>query len=233
MIYPNPTKAVSFRPAAPRHSQVSQVIISNVGTSAPDLLPIFRSRFQADLLARVYLAAGQEFSISDLATGLGHPVSTTQREVDRLVAAALLRERRIGRTRLVRANTEASTYRPLAQLLAVSFGAPAIIAEEFADIPGIHELVVFGSWAARYRGEPGPQPRDVDLLVIGSPPRGDVYDSAERAEQRIELSVNPVIRSVSAWESGTDGLIQQIKGSPTFQIDRHQKVGDNSAVDSG
>jgi predicted nucleotidyltransferase len=30
------------------------------------------------------------------------------------------------------------------------------------------ELAVFGSWAARYRGERGPVPGDVDLLVVGT-----------------------------------------------------------------
>ncbi|GII61921.1 ArsR family transcriptional regulator [Sphaerisporangium krabiense] len=184
-------------------------------------------------MARLYLAADREFSISEFAAALAHPVSTTQREADRLVGAGLLRERRIGRTRLLQANTEAASYRPLTQLLAVSFGAPAIIGEQFAGIAGIRELVIFGSWAARYHGEPGPQPRDVDLLVIGCPSRGDVYDSAERAEQRIGLSVDPVIRSVSAWESGQDGLVRQIKGSRMFEITHSPRGDDSSAVDPG
>ncbi|MEO3809898.1 hypothetical protein ABGB17_12935 [Sphaerisporangium sp. B11E5] len=188
-----------------------------MGTTAPDLLPIFRSRFQADLLTRMYLS-DREFSITELATLLGHPVSTAQREVDRLVVAGLVRERRVGRTRLVRANTDTVVYRPLAQLLTASFGPPAIIAEEFKPVAGIHELKIFGSWAARYHGHPGPQPADIDLLVIGSPQRGDVYDAAERAEQRLGLSVNTVIRTVSAWQSSADGLIQQIKGSPVLDV---------------
>lgn len=181
-------------------------------------MPIFRSRLQARLLARLFLAVDQEFTITDLAELLGSPLPTVQREVHRLVRAGLLRERKIGRARLVRANTETAASQPLAQLLAVTFGPPTIISEEFATVPGIDRLVIFGSWAARHHGRPGPQPNDVDLLVVGSPARGDVYDAAERAEQRLGISVNVVLRSVSAWESGDEGLLREIANGPTVIV---------------
>ncbi|GAA1504116.1 ArsR family transcriptional regulator [Sphaerisporangium rubeum] len=203
-----------------------------MGTSAPDLLPIFRSRFQADLLTRVYLSPEREFSITELSALLDHPISTTQREVDRLVVAGLVTEHRVGRTRLIRANTGTAVYRPLAQLLAASFGPPAIIADEFAAVKDIHALKIFGSWAARYHGHPGPQPVDIDLLVIGSPLRGDVYDAAERAEHRLGLSVNAVIRTVMSWQSSADGLIQQIKGSPVLDVATPPGPEAQSALDS-
>ncbi|MER5648433.1 winged helix-turn-helix domain-containing protein [Streptosporangium sp. NPDC002524] len=196
---------------------------------APELMPIFRSRLQARLLARLFLAADEESTITDLAEVLGSPLPTVQREVHRLVRAGLLRERKIGRARLVRANTETAASRPLAQLLAVTFGPPAIISEEFASVPEIERLVIFGSWAARYHGRPGPQPNDVDLLVVGSPSRGDVYDAAERAERRLGISVNPVLRSVSAWESGGEGLLREIANGPTVVVEVEREPG--SAVD--
>ncbi|MEU8202348.1 helix-turn-helix domain-containing protein [Streptosporangium sp. NPDC049046] len=187
--------------------------------SAPELMPIFRSPLQARLLTRLFLAVDEEFTITDLADFLGSPLPTVQREVHRLVRAGLLRERRIGRARLVRANADAAASRPLTQLLAVTFGPPAILAEEFASVAGIERLVIFGSWAARYHGHSGPQPNDVDLLVIGSPSRGDVYDAAERAERRLGISVNPVLRSVSAWESGDEGLLREIANGPTVTVE--------------
>jgi hypothetical protein len=41
-----------------------------------------------------------------------------------------------------------------------------VIAEEFA-IPGVKQVVIFGSWAARYAGRAGPPPHDIDVLVVG------------------------------------------------------------------
>ena len=49
--------------------------------------------------------------------------------------------------------------------------------------------------AARYRGEQGRAPNDLDVLVIGSPDRDAVDDAAERAERVIGLPVQATVRS--------------------------------------
>ncbi len=52
---------------------------------------------------------------------------------------------------------------------------------------GVQEAFVFGSWAARYMGEPGAAPRDIDVVVIGDAPLATVrratspFDEASRA----------------------------------------------------
>lgn len=195
-----------------------RVIVNYMREAAPDLLPIFRSELQARLLTDLFLAAGEEFTITELARRLGAPLATVQREAIRLVKAGLLAERRVGRARLIRANTTTAVAGPLTRLLEVGFGPPTVIAEEFADVSGIHKLLIFGSWAARHAGEPGPQPNDIDLLVIGSPSRGEVYDAAERAERRLGISVNTVLRSVSAWEGNGDGLLREIKSGHVVTV---------------
>jgi predicted nucleotidyltransferase len=68
----------------------------------------------------------------------------------------------------------------------MTFGPRNIIAEEVADIPGAERIIIFGSWAARYTGHPGP-PNDIDVLVIGHTNRTDVFDAAD---ERIG-AVNP------------------------------------------
>jgi hypothetical protein len=65
----------------------------------------------------------------------------------------------------------------------MTFGPHDIIAEEFANIPGAERIIIFGSWAARYTGHPGPPPNDIDVLVIGHTNRSDVFDAADRAQQ--------------------------------------------------
>lgn len=54
---------------------------------------------------------------------------------------------------------------------------------------------MFGSWAERYEGIPGPLPEDIDVLVIGGPEREAVYDAANRAREIIGLEVDVLIRS--------------------------------------
>jgi hypothetical protein len=73
-------------------------------TGSPPLLPIFRSRQQAELLALLLGDPDVEIGSTDLASKLDIPYPSAHREVERAEAAGLLVTRRIGRTRLVRAN---------------------------------------------------------------------------------------------------------------------------------
>lgn len=172
----------------------------------------------------LYLHPGAEFGVSDLAGRLGVPLSTLHREVARLDEAALVTSRRLGRNRLIRANTDHPAADALTRLLEVTFGPRAVIAEEFV-IPGARQVVVFGSWAARYAGEPGPPPRDIDVLVVGAVDRADVYDAADRAASRLGIEVNPVVRSAKQWADPEDALVRQIKASAhTVVLDAREKV---------
>ncbi|MGQ0624018.1 MAG: ArsR family transcriptional regulator [Sporichthyaceae bacterium] len=182
-------------------------------SEGPALLPVFRSQHQAELLMWLLLHPDAEFGVTDLAQRLDVPLSTLHREVVRLDEAGLLASRSLGRNRLVRANTAHPAAAALRALLEVTFGPKAVIAEEFA-IPGAKEVVIFGSWAARYAGEVGPPPNDIDVLVVGKVDRADLYEAADRAQTRLGLEVNPVVRSGKQWLDGTDTLVAQIKASP-------------------
>jgi predicted nucleotidyltransferase len=85
-------------------------------------------------------------------------------------------------------------------------------------LPGAVRVLIFGSWAARYYQHPGPPPHDLDVLVIGEPARDDVYDAADRAEQRLGQPVNPVVRTIAAWQGQTDPLIRQIRSGPFLEV---------------
>ncbi len=180
-------------------------------SSAPALLPIFRSRLQADILAALLLNPAVELSLTDLANRFDSPLSTVHGEVKRLTESGLLTRRNVGRSILVRANTDNRLVEALAAVLLLSWGPMQVVAEEFSAVPDADRVVLFGSWAARYLGQTGPPPNDLDVLVVGQPGRESVYDAADRAQQRLGMPVNPVIRAEAAWREATDPLVVQIK----------------------
>jgi len=186
-------------------------------TYAPPLLPIFRSQLQGELLA-VVLLSEQERSVSELAAMLRAPVPTVAREVARLEEAGLLVSRRVGTARLVRANSASTLTEPLTELVLRSFGPVTILAREFSDLDGVDRVDIFGSWAARYRGEPGPPPGDIDVLVVGTPDPDDVHDAAVRAEQALGREVNTVVVSVDRWNKAEDPFLQQIRARPRVPV---------------
>jgi hypothetical protein len=152
-----------------------------------------------------------------LAATLDVPLTTVQREVTRLSSAELIKERRVGRSRLVSADPSSRYARPLAELVTLAFGPHFVIGEEFRSLDAI-AVAIYGSWAARYEGAKGPPPHDIDVLVIGEASRRDTYEAAERAEQRLGLPVNPTISSVARWLAAADPLIQQIRSAPLVWV---------------
>jgi predicted nucleotidyltransferase len=93
-----------------------------------------------------------------------------------------------------------------------------VIAEELAGIEGIDAAYIFGSWAARYAGEEGRPPADIDLLVLGVPDRDALYDAAQRASERLAREVNLTIRSPDWWRSGHDGFRTQLTQRPIVPV---------------
>lgn len=184
----------------------------------PPLLPLLRTRLEGELLAEILLHPGREYSATELANRYGASLPTVVRELDRLASTGVVRSRKVGRVRLVQADPTCRATAPLTELAALSFGPIAVIAEAFADLPGAGAVYIFGSWAARYEGEQGPPPHDVDVLIVGSPARQVVYDAADAAEARLGVSVNPTVRSSKAFNANDDAFVVQLKSRPLVEV---------------
>ena len=111
-------------------------------SAAPALLPIFRSRLQADILAALLLDAEEEHSLTDLARRFDAPLSTVHGEVKRLTEAGLLHRRSVGRSALVRANVQNRLVEPLTELLFLSWGPMQVVADEFAALPQAERVMI-------------------------------------------------------------------------------------------
>jgi len=119
---------------------------------------------------------------------------------------------------MVRANPDNRLTGPLAELLFLSWGPLQVVSEEFSGLEGAEEVLIFGSWAARFHERHGKPPNDIDVLVVGRPSREDVYDAADLAQQRLGMPVNPVIRTGEAWRQAADPLVRQIQSSPYVAV---------------
>ncbi|GGK54023.1 ArsR family transcriptional regulator [Streptomyces flaveus] len=186
---------------------------------SPVLLPILRSRMQGELLALVLLHPEREYSLTELAADLGVTPTAVLREVDRLTGGGILTDRRVGRSRLVRARTDTPLYRPLSDLMAVSFGPMPLLTEALAELEGAQRAYIYGSWAARYSGEPGPPPADVDVLVVGDPDADALFDLAEAVSRRLHREVNVHRVPAEAWEARTDDpFLTSVRERPLVQL---------------
>ena len=187
-------------------------------TVEASLLPILRSRGQAEILCAILTNPNREWTLGQLAKVSGQSLPTVQREVERAEAAALVESRRLGRQRLVKAGPSPIAIM-LANLLLMSYGPKFVIAEEFAGIKGIVHLFIFGSWAARYEGVEGFPPQDIDVLVIGNVDFSEVTNASIVASKKLQIDVNPSIQSHTWWKNKTgSGFRKEIDRRPIVEI---------------
>jgi DNA-binding transcriptional ArsR family regulator len=194
------------------------VCFMKVGPSA--LLPILRSDTVGGLLAQLFMHPEREFTLTELATELDVSLPTVAREVDRMLEAGLVVQERVGRARRVSANRESALYRALSELVALTYGPRPVLEEILAGVAGVEGALIYGSWAARYLGEAGAEPKDVDVLVLGSPDPDVLYEAAEDA--RLLLKRDVTIRSVPSgvWAQAdpVDPFLRHVKSRPIVPL---------------
>jgi DNA-binding transcriptional ArsR family regulator len=185
----------------------------------PPLLPILRSQQQADLLAMLLGEPSLVISVTDLALRLGMPYPTVHREVERAEACGLITSRRVGRTRLVGANTASPYFAGLSDVLTKAFGVHTSLATAIRTVPGVHRALIFGSWAARFHGEAGVRPvGDIDLLVLGDPDRDALFGAIELVQTRVGRPINVTIRNQHWLATGEGSFHDTVASRPVVEV---------------
>jgi hypothetical protein len=182
---------------------------------------LLRSRAQGDLLALLFLHSEREYSLTEAAALTGVSVKTIHTEASRLVAAGFVSDSRRGNMRVLRAATGS---RPLTDLLAVTYGPLPVLTDLLAGVEGVGAAFISGSWAARYRGEPGPVPHDIDVLVVGTAGCDNLDEIAAVARERLQRPVSIRRVSPAAWEAPKpdDPFLASVRQRPLVEIPRYQ-----------
>jgi len=183
-------------------------------------LPLFRSETQLGILGTLYVGPDRYWTISALAERLDQPLSTTAREVGRLADAGIVTVTAEGRSKLVGPNWELPWAGALARLLDQTIGPLALLGEALAEVDGLEEAWIFGSWAARHEGVPGRAPRDVDVLLVGDNlSRFDIAAVTNRVADRVGVEVNPHLVSSEEWQHpAPDSFVAGLKSGPLVAV---------------
>jgi len=191
---------------------------THVRTLAPPLLPLFRSDAQARLLAQLYLRPERRRTLSELARELGVSHTTLSREADRLEQSGLVESEYLGKQRLLSRNERSVYFHSLRDLLLRAFGPLPLLERALPQQTGVTQAFLYGSWAARYLGEPGEAPHDLDLLVVGTPQRNAIARLSRDLERELGIEVNPTIVSVDDWKHKRTGFLRSLADSPLVEI---------------
>jgi len=171
-------------------------------------------------LALLYLHPEDEYSLTEAAAAIGANTNAVHYEAVKLTEGGLIRNRKRGNLRLIRAVTDSLLTRPLTDLLAVTYGPLPVLTDLITQNEVIADAYIYGSWAARYGGEPGPVPADVDVLVVGTADLDDLDELAQKAQVTLHRPVN--IRRIrpETWNASnpTDPFIRSVKSRPLVTL---------------
>jgi predicted nucleotidyltransferase len=146
------------------------------------------------------------------------PYSVAQREIDRLENAGLVTSSRFGSARVVRANDSHPLFPELRSLLLKTYGPREVVAEVLEPEPGVEAAYLFGSWAARYEGDWGPPPADVDVLVVGTVPLSRLEELEAQAEDRLRTPVQLTRVKPSDWAASATPFVRTVRRRPLVPV---------------
>lgn len=153
-------------------------------------------------------------SLSELATRAGTSLGGTHKEVERLESAGLVRSTIRGRNRLIEADSSSPFYQELRGLLLKTLGPEPLLRSALADIDGIEDAFIHGSWADPSRTSPA----DIDVLVVGDTDVGAVYDAASSVESVVGRPVNVTVRSAAEWSDAGGVFERAVKSGPRIDL---------------
>ena len=177
-------------------------------------LPLFRSPEQERLLGELFVFAHSPISLSELASRAGTSLGGAHKEVERLESSGLVRSKMVGRNRLIEADQSAPVYIELRGLLIKTLGPEPLLRSALADVDGILEAFIYGSWADPARRSPA----DIDVLVVGEPEVGAVYDAVSAVESEIGRPVNVTIRSPAEWDEADGAFERAVKSGSRIDL---------------
>ncbi len=157
-------------------------------TSAPAILPLFRSEMQIRMLALLLLQPERGWTLQELVQALDAPASSVHRELGRAEAAGIVRRNAAVRPHSFQAATDDPLHEPLASLLRRSVGVEEQLrtALERSDVV---VATIYGSWAGGTRRPDS----DIDVLVIGDADLRELHRSVrpigKSAGRTIDLSI--------------------------------------------
>lgn len=182
-------------------------------TADTELVPVWRSDIQPLLLHEVGLHPG--LTAATIAERHKLNRARVAHEVRRLVDAGVITSTPVGRANQLALNWSNTATAHLVALADLSVGLLIDLAALY-EIDGVRRVAVFGSWARRHQGEPGPPPADIDVLVETDRDPWPVEEACLAIAGRRGVRIDPHIVGGAPRDAVTDAILE----GPLVEVER-------------
>jgi uncharacterized protein len=155
-------------------------------------------RTRAAVLAVLYGHADQSFYLRQLVRAIGAGHGALQRELQHLTDIGLILRRTQGNQVLYQANSQSAIFPEIKSLITKTVGIHDVIRSSLVSLGSeIQIAFVYGSVARQQERANS----DVDLMVLGNAPFGEVVSALGPAQRRLGREINPTVFAVDEFRS--------------------------------
>lgn len=168
------------------------------------------------ILTRTFLDPAGEFHLRELVRLTGFAPRTVHQQVEKLVSADLLSERRDGNRRYLRANERHPLFHPIREIVLKTDGLANVLREALGT-EAIDFAFVFGSMVSGAATSWS----DVDLLIVGGLGLREAVRRLAPAQDRLGREVNPVVWSRGEFErrgAERDHFLMRVLDGPRIEL---------------
>ena len=99
-----------------------------------------------------------------------------------------------------------------------TIGFKSVLEAQLRGLHGVDRALIYGSWAGRYHGQPGPLPHDIDLMLIGTGDVGKARAAADGASRALSRDVNVSVLTPAEWNQAKSGFIRNLRAQPVVEL---------------
>ena len=173
---------------------------------------------QQKVLGLLYGHPDRSFYIKEILRLTGMGVATIKRELDRMLAAGILRMTRIGNQHHYQANPQCPIHGELIDIVKKTFGLTEVIRQALEPLVGkIEWAFVFGSVASGKETATS----DIDLLIIGDASFAEVVSALYPTQGELGREVNPKIYRRDEWarmKAAKDAFVIEVLTKPRMDV---------------
>ncbi len=173
---------------------------------------------QQKVLGLLYGQPNRSFYTKEILRQTGMGVATIKRELDRMLAAGILRMTRIGNQHHYQAEPRCPIYGELLGIVKKTFGVTEVIRRALEPLAGkIDWAFIFGSVASGKETATS----DIDLLVLGDAGFAEVVSALYPVQAMLGREVNPKIYRKEEWarmKTANDAFVAEVLARPRMDV---------------
>jgi DNA-binding transcriptional ArsR family regulator len=167
-------------------------------TTIPDPAAALFRKTRRQLLAWLFTHTDESFYVRELVRVSGAAIGAVSKELEELTAAGILRRTARGNQVFYQANPASPIFEEVKSIILKTAGLADQLRRALAPLTDrIRVALIYGSGARGWLRAPS----DVDLLVVGEVPFGDVVSALASAQSSLGREINPVVYSAREFRS--------------------------------